>query len=209
MPSFTSDPCAVPAFVPVLSRGAHLSPVDGACFMEYASVLAGEPFSDHPSCTHPVLARLSRAVNDLMSDTGRQRLAVLVPAVIGTNRRDPRLTAALIIDSVTRGLAAEPGDPHLARIHREAVHRLALAGRGRVAQAYLRATERDTRAVGGCAAARSALLMYQHGARDAELEAMLTSAVNACSAAPTGAAEPMLGLRPPHGNGLAACTGTE
>jgi len=31
-----------------LSRGKHSSPEEGACVMELASMLAGEPFSDHP-----------------------------------------------------------------------------------------------------------------------------------------------------------------
>ena len=42
--------------VPVLSRGKHRNPRKGACFMEFASYLAGEPWSDHPACTHPLLA---------------------------------------------------------------------------------------------------------------------------------------------------------
>ncbi len=51
--------------------------------MEYASYLAGERWSDHPSCTDPVLAALARAVNDLVSDTRRQELLADVPRVIG------------------------------------------------------------------------------------------------------------------------------
>jgi hypothetical protein len=51
--------------------------------MELASVLAGEPWSDHPGCTHPLLGQLARQVNDQTSDAGRQELAPLIPSVIG------------------------------------------------------------------------------------------------------------------------------
>ncbi|WP_299053339.1 hypothetical protein [uncultured Nocardioides sp.] len=69
--------------VPVLSRGRHRSPRKGACFMEMASYLAGEKWSDHPSCTHPLLAQLARMVNDHTSDAERSALAPLIPSVVG------------------------------------------------------------------------------------------------------------------------------
>jgi hypothetical protein len=79
---------AVPDGVPVLSRGRHRSPRRGACFMEFASFLAGERWSDHPSCTHPLLAQLARRVNDLISDDGRQQLVPLIPMVVGRGGDD-------------------------------------------------------------------------------------------------------------------------
>jgi hypothetical protein len=51
--------------------------------MEFASYLAGEKWSDHPDCTHPLLATLARAVNDFSSPGARARLVPLVPRVIG------------------------------------------------------------------------------------------------------------------------------
>jgi hypothetical protein len=48
-----------PALLPLLSRGKHRSPLKGACFMEFASMLAGERWSDHPACTHPLLAAVA------------------------------------------------------------------------------------------------------------------------------------------------------
>lgn len=72
-----------PDALPILSRGKHWSPRRGACFMELASVLAGERWSDHPRCTHPLLAALAREVNDVTSDGDRQRLVGLVPSVVG------------------------------------------------------------------------------------------------------------------------------
>lgn len=73
----------VPDGVPVLSRGRHRSPRRGACFMEFASYLAGERWSDHPSCTHPLLGQLARQVNDHLSDVDRQQLVSLIPSVVG------------------------------------------------------------------------------------------------------------------------------
>lgn len=78
----------VPDGVPVLSRGSHRSPRRGACFMEFASFLAGERWSDHPSCTHPLLAHLARRVNDHMSHAGRQQLVPLIPLVVGRHGDD-------------------------------------------------------------------------------------------------------------------------
>ena len=78
----------LPALVPVLSRGKHRSPRRGACFMELASYLAGERWSDDPACTHPLLAALARDVNDYTSDAGRPALAGLVPSVIGLAGED-------------------------------------------------------------------------------------------------------------------------
>src|SRR5688572_5977020 len=80
-----------PALLPMLSRGKHRSPRTGACFMEFASYLAGERWSDHPSCTHPLLAAVARLVNDAISDERRPRLAPLVPMVIGVDSDDPRM----------------------------------------------------------------------------------------------------------------------
>jgi hypothetical protein len=79
---------AVPDGVPVLSRGRHRSPRRGACFMEFASYLAGERWSDHPSCTHPLLAQLARRVNDLIGDAERQHLVPLIPLVVGRRGDD-------------------------------------------------------------------------------------------------------------------------
>jgi hypothetical protein len=57
--------------------------------MEVASVLAGERWSDHPRCAHPVLAAAGRSVNDLTSKQELHLLAPLVPLVVGTAHPDP------------------------------------------------------------------------------------------------------------------------
>jgi hypothetical protein len=81
--------------VPVLSKGKHRSPHKGACFMEYASFLAGERWSDHPRCTHALLAGVARDINDHMSDAGRYRLVPLIPSVVGLNGDDPRVDVGI------------------------------------------------------------------------------------------------------------------
>lgn len=88
---------SVPEQIPILSRGKHRNPRKGACFMELASYLAGERWSDHPACTHPLLAALARNVNDYTSDAGRPRLAVLIPSVIGLTSDDPHLDALIAL----------------------------------------------------------------------------------------------------------------
>src|SRR3954449_1817519 len=79
---------AAPDGVPVLSTGRHRSPRKGACFMEFASLLAGERWSDHPACTHPLLAHLARSVNDRVSDVSRPALMHLAPMLTGARSDD-------------------------------------------------------------------------------------------------------------------------
>ena len=89
----------IPDLMPMLSPGKHRSPRSGGCFMEIASFLAGERWSDHPKCTDPALAELARCVNDVMPDSERSRLSLMIPSVIGTagNGADPMRTAALVV----------------------------------------------------------------------------------------------------------------
>jgi hypothetical protein len=86
-----------PELVPALSRGRHRSPRQGACLMELASYLAGERWSAHPACTHPLLAALARDVNDHTPDAGLARLAVLAPSVIGLTGDEPHLDARITL----------------------------------------------------------------------------------------------------------------
>jgi hypothetical protein len=93
-----------PDMVPILSRGKHRNPRKGACFMEMASFLAGQRWSDHPACTHPLLAAVARLVNDHTSDVGRQRLAPLIPLVIGLTGRDLHVDARIALACATTAL---------------------------------------------------------------------------------------------------------
>jgi hypothetical protein len=93
-----------PSLLPILSRGKHRNPRKGACFMEFASLLAGERWSDHPACTHPLLAAAARHVNDLTSDAGRSRLAELIPSVIGLTGDDLHIDARIALASARLAL---------------------------------------------------------------------------------------------------------
>ena len=93
-----------PVVLPILSRGKHRSPRKGACFMEFASLLAGERWSDHPACTHPLLAAVARHVNDYTSDAGRARLGELIPSVIGLTGEDLQIDARIALGSARLAL---------------------------------------------------------------------------------------------------------
>src|SRR3954453_2995574 len=67
-----------------LQPGAHFGPEDGVCVMELASMLAGEPFSDHPRSVSKPLAALLRGYNDALDDTRRQTLKPYASACVGT-----------------------------------------------------------------------------------------------------------------------------
>lgn len=94
----------LPELLPMLSRGKHRSPRKGACFMELASLLAGERWSDHPACTHPLLGAVARHVNDHTSDAARPRLAELIPSVIGLTGDDLHIDARIALQSATMAL---------------------------------------------------------------------------------------------------------
>jgi hypothetical protein len=100
----------IPELVPILSRGKHRSPRKGACFMEMASYLAGERWSDHPRCTHPLLASVARLVNDLTSDGNRRRLVELIPSVIGLTTNDPRADVRIALRCATTALPIASGE---------------------------------------------------------------------------------------------------
>lgn len=76
--------------------------------MEYASYLAGERWSDHPACTHPLLAELARQVNDHISDDGRQELVELIPDVIGVTGSDLRIDARIALRAAQTALPISP-----------------------------------------------------------------------------------------------------
>lgn len=101
---------AAAELLPVLSRGKHRNPRKGACFMEYASYLAGERWSDQPACTHPLLAALARHVNDFTTDAGRPRLAEMVPSVIGLTSNDVRVDIHIALRAARTALPVVAAD---------------------------------------------------------------------------------------------------
>ena len=199
---------AVPDGVPVLSRGRHRSPRRGACFMEFASFLAGERWSDHPSCTHPLLGQLARQVNDLIGDAGRQDLVPLIPLVVGRLGDDRTwltlpvaVAAGPILDvpeATQRVLAAgllgaervsaEAG-PELAAIGREARAALDLVPAAVTWVERLPVPQRITREVftDRCAPtmmrnAVDGIVASGTPGRDARLRGLLETAIDACPA---------------------------
>jgi hypothetical protein len=78
--------------------------------MEMASFLAGERWSDHPACTHPLLAGLARLVNDSVTDRARSQLVSMIPSVIGLTSDDLHVDVAIALRSawVALPIAAEP-----------------------------------------------------------------------------------------------------
>jgi hypothetical protein len=87
-----------PEGMPVLTKGRHRSPRDGACLMEYVSVLAGENFSDRPRCVDPLIVRLAWTVNDASDDELRGMLPELAPRLIGTADGGPLVAPTLVAD---------------------------------------------------------------------------------------------------------------
>ena len=97
-----------PLVMPVLSPGKHRNPRKGACFMEFASYLAGERWSDRPACTHSALAELARAVNDHIGDEARQSILPLVPEVIGLNGTEPLVDVFIARECALAALPVVP-----------------------------------------------------------------------------------------------------
>jgi hypothetical protein len=176
--------------------------------MEFASFLAGERWSDHPSCTHPLLAQLARDVNDSLSDRERQQLVPLIPWVVGRCGDDRTwLTLPVAVASrailevpeeiqgaLARGLlcaeqlSVEAG-PDLAATQREARAALDLvpgavawAARLEIAPRITarRFTERGAPALVRCAAA--GIVRSEAPDRDLRLRALLEAAIAACPA---------------------------
>jgi hypothetical protein len=145
-----------PALLPILSRGKHRSPRKGACFMEFASLLAGERWSDHPACTHPLLAAVARHVNDYTSDAGRSRLVPLIPSVIGLTGDDLHIDARIALRSATMALPVVAAE-------RQGVMAVGVLSCDRIL------AELDGRPLGALEApSRSALAQAPHAARWAE-----------------------------------------
>lgn len=72
--------------------------------MEFASYLAGERWSDHPACTHPVLAALARDVNDLATPDTRTRLTPWIHRVVGLGGDDLAVAATVAIRAASAAL---------------------------------------------------------------------------------------------------------
>ena len=94
----------VPEVVPVLSRGKHRNSRKGACFMEMASYLAGERWSDHPGCTHPLVATVARLVNDYTTDEHRSPPGRVDPVGHRADDHRPAPTPVIALRCATAAL---------------------------------------------------------------------------------------------------------
>ena len=72
-----------------LLAGGHGKNAEGQmCIMEAVAYVAGERWSDSPTCTSPILASFMRQLNDRLSDEKRQELKPFIAKMVGT--RDGR-----------------------------------------------------------------------------------------------------------------------
>lgn len=111
-----------------LGPGKHRSPADGACVMELASMLAGEPFTDRPRTACPVLGAFLRAYNDSVRSARRQELVPCASLVVGT--RSPRLQRERIRRLVRASVAHHDAQPRWRRtLHWHRRRRLLQLGR--------------------------------------------------------------------------------
>ena len=119
-----------PEGMPVLEAGAHRDAEAGSCLMEYVSVLAGERFTDRPSCTHPALAAVAWQVNDAVSSTSRQQLATRAVTLIGLGREAGVEVRPIVLATIARaGLAVDPGNRFFPRLQRRLDRRASVAPR--------------------------------------------------------------------------------
>jgi len=89
-----------------LAKGAHKQESGEACLMEWVSIFAGEPFSDSPACTDPVIASYARTLNDYMPDDQRQRLRAYIPLLVkASNGVSPQARAYMCADRAVRVFA--------------------------------------------------------------------------------------------------------
>lgn len=80
-----------------LGPGRHRSPSDDVCVMELASMLAGEPFTDHPIAVCPVIGSFLRSYNDSIDEARRQTLYSYASKVVGS-----RMSASVQQDRAER-----------------------------------------------------------------------------------------------------------
>lgn len=108
-----------------LSKGRHSSPDHGACVMELASMLAGEPFTDHPRSVSRSLATFLRSYNDIVDDDRRQDLYRYAAEVVGTaaDQRCEQARARRLMEWADGVEAARARWSPFGRLRRHKAHR--------------------------------------------------------------------------------------
>jgi hypothetical protein len=93
-----------------LGKGRHNSPAEGACVMELASMLAGEPFGDHPRAVCPVIAGFLRRYNDQLPEGQQHELYAYASLAVGTSasRSARRERARRLLEWAGEDVARKP-----------------------------------------------------------------------------------------------------
>src|SRR4051812_26835847 len=88
--------------------------------MEAVAYVAGEPWSDRPTCASPVITSFLISWNDAMNDTDRQMLKPYIPRLVGTrtSKKDETIRAWMLTDWLARECA--PGFLRLAGLTEQA-----------------------------------------------------------------------------------------
>ncbi|WP_132152460.1 hypothetical protein [Kribbella antiqua] len=102
------------------------------CVMELVSKLAREPWTDRPTCVHPTLSAVARAVHDHSTSAGRRALLPLASSFIGTAQPgfepSARVVALCVSTALAGGEMTKDERIRLAKAHQTAIH--LLDGRG-------------------------------------------------------------------------------
>lgn len=99
------------------------------CVLEVVSKLAREPWTDRPTCVHPVLGSIARMVHDHSTKAGQRALIPLAPAFLQTARAgfegSARLVALCVSTALTTtGELAKDELERLANAHQTALYLL-------------------------------------------------------------------------------------
>jgi hypothetical protein len=101
------------------------------CVLELVSRLAREPWTDRPTCVHPVLGAVARAAHDHSSPAGRRALLPLAPRFLDTSCRgfepSARLVALCVSTALTAGELTRDERLRLTAAHQTALHLLGSA----------------------------------------------------------------------------------
>jgi hypothetical protein len=118
------------------------------CVLELVSKLAREPWTDRPTCVHPVLGSIARMVHDHSTKAGRRALLPLAPDFLQTAKPGFEGSARLVALCVSTALATagELTDEEQARLstaHQTAMYLLdAEEGPGGAARWWLPVLDR-------------------------------------------------------------------
>ena len=100
-----------------LEHGSHGVHDGKQCVMERVALLwalsSGQDvtavFSDLPTCTNEVVAKVAQTVNDNLSDTDRQRLNAFLPRLLRARRTDSDVRVNMRLARVGSTAGAGPG----------------------------------------------------------------------------------------------------